>query len=385
MSHRRRVSLGLFLCGLVTFGAVYTSQPLLPLLARDWRIGPGAASLAISATTAGLAVCVIPASLLAHRFGRGRTMAAAVLAGSVLTLAAAASGSFVMLVVLRTLAGVAYAGVAGVAMGYLAEQVPAGQLGAAAGLYIAGNSIGGMLGRVLTGIEADFLGWRLALAATGLLAVAGSVAAARVLPRASTQSESDCSGLGVRTALTDWTLLRLCLVGGLAIGGFVTAYNFLGFRLAADPFDLPQSVIGLIFLAYLAGTAGSASCGRLVDRLGHRRVLLATTAVSVVATIVTLPDALPLVLVGVVTLTGGFFATNSAATAAASQHGGLAGGLYNFAYYLGASVAGTAGGVIYGAGGWTATAWYVTALFVAAGAVGVTAKAPRHVAVTMPE
>jgi YNFM family putative membrane transporter len=310
-------------------------------------------------------------------------MTASVVAGSVLTLACAASGSFVMLLILRGLTGVAFAGVVGVAMGYLVEQVPPGQLGSAAGLYVAGNSIGGMVGRVLSAAGGDFLGWRSALAIAGVLALAGAIAAARVLPASPPFPDRLPVAVwsSLRENLSDFTLLRLCLIGGLAISAFVTTYNFLGFRLLAAPFSLPATVVGLIFLTYLAGTAGSAICGRLVDRIPHRYVLLLTAAIAAIAAILTLPDVLPLVLVGLIALTAGFFATNSAATAAVSLRspGGasLAGGLYTFAYYFGASVGGTLGGVIYGAGGWTATACYVAALFIAAGLLGLTVRVGR--------
>ncbi|GAA1691873.1 MFS transporter [Fodinicola feengrottensis] len=377
-ANRRRVSLGLFLCGLVTFGAVYSGQSLLPVLATAWRITPGEASLTVSVTTGALAVFVIPASLLADRLGRSRAMAASVLAGSVLTLAGAASKSYPMLLVLRGLAGVAFAGVVAVAMGYLAEQVPAGQLGSAAGLYVAGNSVGGMVGRVLSATCGDLLGWRAALAIAGLLALVGAFAAVRILPASAPHADRPPAPLWplLKQNLSDLVLLRLCLIGGLAISAFVTAYNFLGFRLLAAPFALPATLVGLIFLTYVAGTAGSAICGRLTDRFPHRYVLLMTAAVAALAAVLTLPDSLPLILIGLIALTAGFFASNSAATAAVSLRspGGaaLAGGLYTFGYYLGASVGGTVGGMVYGAAGWTATAWYIAALFLAAGLLGLT-------------
>ncbi|WP_279581961.1 TIGR03085 family metal-binding protein [Fodinicola feengrottensis] len=319
-ANRRRVSLGLFLCGLVTFGAVYSGQSLLPVLATAWRITPGEASLTVSVTTGALAVFVIPASLLADRLGRSRAMAASVLAGSVLTLAGAASKSYPMLLVLRGLAGVAFAGVVAVAMGYLAEQVPAGQLGSAAGLYVAGNSVGGMVGRVLSA-TGDLLGWRAALAIAGLLALVGAFAAVRILPASAPHADRPPAPLWplLKQNLSDLVLLRLCLIGGLAISAFVTAYNFLGFRLLAAPFALPATLVGLIFLTYVAGTAGSAICGRLTDRFPHRYVLLMTAAVAALAAVLTLPDSLPLILIGLIALTAGFFASNSAATAAVGQ------------------------------------------------------------------
>ncbi len=40
--------------------------------------------------------------------------------------------------------------------------------------------------------------------------------------------------------------------------------------------------------------------------------------------------------------------------------------LYLFSYYLGGSVAGAFGGLVYSVGGWAATVWFVGALLLAA-------------------
>ena len=59
----------------------------------------------------------------------------------------------------------------------------------------------------------------------------------------------------------------------LLMGGFVTVYNLLAFRLLDDPYRLPASVVSLLFLTYLVGTVGSSGVGRLVGRFGRRTVL----------------------------------------------------------------------------------------------------------------
>src|SRR5947208_1872282 len=60
-------------------------------------------------------------------------------------------------------------------------------------------------------------------------------------------------------ALTDPGLLALYLVGFLLMGCFVTVYNYLDFRLLEPRFHLSQAVVGLIFVAYLAGSFSSTA------------------------------------------------------------------------------------------------------------------------------
>ncbi|MDP0919173.1 MFS transporter, partial [Klebsiella pneumoniae] len=68
----------------------------------------------------------------------------------------------------------------------------------------------------------------------------------------------------------------LFLEAFLLMGAFVTMFNYIGYRLLADPYDLSQAVVGLLSLVYLSGIYSSAKIGSLADRLGRRRVLWAT-------------------------------------------------------------------------------------------------------------
>ena len=45
------------------------------------------------------------------------------------------------------------------------------------------------------------------------------------------------------------------------MGVFVCSYNYIGFRLAAPPFSLSQTVIGSVFVLYLIGAVSSTVMG----------------------------------------------------------------------------------------------------------------------------
>ena len=71
-------------------------------------------------------------------------MRVGLVASVLLTGAAAVAPDFASLVVLRTLSGLALAAVVGVAMGHVGAEVHPAGLGSAMGLYVAGNSLGGV-------------------------------------------------------------------------------------------------------------------------------------------------------------------------------------------------------------------------------------------------
>jgi len=370
----RRVRLGLFAAALATFALLYAPQPLLPQIAATFGASPAAASLAMSAAAFALAIAIIPVSSLSEVYGRRRVMTVSALAAAVLGLAATLAPSLAVLVAIRVLQGFALAGVPAVAMAYLAEEVERGSLGRAMGLLIAGNSIGGLYGRIAAGALADHGGWRVALAGVGALSIICAVVFAMVLPRSAhfTPAPPRVRGLlaSLRQNVADSGLLRLYAVSFAAMGAFVTVYNYLTFRLSGPPWSLSSTVIGFLFAVYLAGTYSSATAGRLADRFGRKRVLACGLLVSALGALLTLPGSLAVIVAGLVVLTAGFFAAHSVASgwvgARARVAPAQASALYMCAFYVGSSVAGSAGGVCYGHGGWPATVAFVLALLVVA-------------------
>src|SRR5215210_2945247 len=115
-------------------------------------------------------------------WGRKPVMVASLFASALLTLAAALAPSWHVLLVLRALAGLTLSGVPAVAMAYLSEEMDAKAIGLAMGLYISGNALGGMAGRLVTGAMTDLSSWRVAIAAIGVLALLAALAFWRSLP-----------------------------------------------------------------------------------------------------------------------------------------------------------------------------------------------------------
>jgi predicted MFS family arabinose efflux permease len=170
--------------------------------------------------------------------------------------------------------------------------------------------------------------------------------------------------------LRDTPLLCLFGLAFVLMGGFVTVYNFLGYRLIAGPFDLPATLAGLVFLLYLAGTVSSATAGRMSDSLGRSRVLVGAVILMIGGLALSLPDWLPTVLIGILLFTAGFFAAHSVASgwvsARATTHRAEASSLYLLGYYLGSSIVGALGGVAFTLAGWVGVAGYVGTFMLAA-------------------
>ncbi|MFE5796785.1 MFS transporter [Streptomyces sp. NPDC056503] len=359
----RRMSLALFAAGLAAFALLYSTQALLPAISAEFGATASAASWTVSAATGALALCVLPLSALSERFGR-RTMMTASLAVAVgVSLLVPFAPSLEVLVALRALQGAALAGLPASAMAYLAEEVRPRALIGTIGLFVAGNSIGGMSGRIVTGWVAQLWGWRAGLAAVGLTSLLCAIAFRALLPKARhfTPGTLDPRALAatVKGHLADPLLLRLYGIGALFMTVFGAVYTVIGYRLAEAPFSLPQGVVGSIFLVYLVGTVSSAAAGKLVGRLGRRGALYLAVSTTTAGLLLSLSDSLAAVLAGLVLITAGFFAGHAVASSSVSRTAktgrAQASALYQSAYYLGSSAGGTLGAIAFHTGGWAGT------------------------------
>lgn len=368
----RRITAALFAAGMTTFVAMYCAQAVLPALSADFAVSPAASALTVSATTGLLALAIIPASALSERFGRTTVMTVSAIASALIGLVLPLSPSMGVLVGLRALQGVALAGVPATAMAYLAEEIDRRHLGAAMGRYIAGTTIGGLAGRLVASFTLDLGTWRWALEVAALVALAFTVVFVRLAPP-SRYFRPQPVGLratsrAIAHHLRAPALLSLFATALLLMGSFVSLYNMLGFRLSAAPFNLPDAVVGAIFLMYLSGTVTAALAGRIAERLGRSRVLVASEALTLTGLLLTLSSRLAVVLAGVLLFTAGFFAAHAVASGwvglLAREHRAEASSLYLFAYYLGSSVLGACAGLAFSAGGWNAEVAYI-AVFLA--------------------
>jgi YNFM family putative membrane transporter len=355
-----RANTAFFLSAFAIFASLYSVQPLLPIFADEFSLGAGAASLALSATTATLAVALLLASWVADRLGRRTLMVWAILLTSVLGLLLPFAPDWWSLIAIRTVMGLALSGLPAVAMVYLAEEMEPDALGFSMGLYIGGTAIGGMAGRLLSGVLADWFGWRPALLVLGITIAVAALAVVLLLPKPHNSARvsiglRDLTRL-IRAQFDDAGLPWLFASAFLLMGSFVTLYNYAGFRLALPPFELSHAAIATIFVVYLLGSVSSAWAGGLAQRLGRRKVYWTLVLAMAGGVFLTLVPSTPVIIAGLAIATIGYFAAHGIASAWVARRARVgraqASAIYLFAYYLGSSTLGTLGGYAWVAWGW---------------------------------
>ena len=347
-----KASLALFSGAFVTFANLYSTQALLPLLAAEFSVSPAAASLSLSVATASLAVALLFTPGVSDRIGRKSVMVTALLLASLLGFAVTFVQHYALLLVIRGLQGFVLAGLASIAMTYVNEEFSPQCRGLAMGLYVSGTTVGGMSGRIITGTLTELYNWHLALQVLAVISLICSLIFAFALPVSRHFSPQSLSltamARGFAHHLKHRPQLGRFLHGFLLMGGLVTLYNYVSFRLQGAPYGLSEAAIGWMFVIYLLGTFSSTWMGSKTDRFGPRPVLLVCMLLMLCGLLLTLADGLWLIILAMGIFTFGFFGAHSIVSSwvgrASDRYKAQASALYLLFYYAGSSLIGAVGG-----------------------------------------
>ncbi|MGE7885637.1 MFS transporter [Bacillus sp. NPDC094077] len=345
-------SIALFLGGFVTFATLYATQPLLPILAKDFGISAPAASITLSITTGIMAIMMLIVATISDVIGRKRIMVVSMFLTSIIGVLTAFSPSFTTLVLLRGALGLCIAGLPSIAMTYIGEEFEPSGLGKVMGLYICGNAIGGMTGRVFIGIVTDISSWRIALGLLGIITVICSILFWRTLPNPLNSKKQTVNFQSMWNAYAvhfkNKQLVATIFLGFTLMGSFVTLYNYIGFLLEEPPYSLSQTFIGFLFIVYLMGTFSSVFMGKQADLHGRSFTLMVSITIMMIGAIVTLVPNLIIKIIGLSIFTFGFFGSHSIASASIEKYAEVnkaqAAALYLLFYYLGSSFIGSFSG-----------------------------------------
>lgn len=348
----------LYASAVVTLGDMYLTQPVLPLLSREFGVTPASAGLTVSAVVLLIALASTIVGPLSDRFGRKRVMVFSIAALGVPTLLCAFAPSFGALLLLRAAQGLCIPGLTAVAVAYLGESVDPDKVGGIIGGWIAATVTGGLTGRVTSGVLADAFGWRAVFVVFAVLTFGVATVLAYVLPADRARQTT-----GLRAAygdllahLRDRRLLGGFLIGGALFFGFIGVFTYLPYYLTASPFNLAPGIVAFAYISYAAGVISSPLAGRLSNRVPQRLLIGIGLFVMALGMTLTLVSWVPAIVLGLVVLCGGTFTAQAVAPAFVNQNAreakGSASALYLMAYYLGGTLGGVLPGLAWQSFGW---------------------------------
>ncbi|EAR61436.1 MFS transporter [Neptuniibacter caesariensis] len=343
-----RATLALCLGSFMIFANLYVPQPLLPMLADEFAVTPLQASWSLTVTTLTLGLSLLLFGPLSDALGRTRLMVISMCGAVLCCFALSQVTEFNTLILLRAIQGICLAGLPAIAIAYMGDEFKKTAMLVAVGLYISGNTLGGIGGRLIGGFMGDLLGWQSAFAAMSLISLICLCLFVWLLPESNhfkpqrLQPAKMLSDIGRH--LRNPLLLLAYLFGGFNFFIFINQYSYVTFLLADEPYYLTASVLGMLFLTYLSGTLGSAVSGRFAHWLPQPLVMAFGVLFIMLGSLLTLVPSIWAIIMGLFINAFGFFVAHSTASSWVSHHAegakATASSIYLVFYYLGASSGG---------------------------------------------
>ena len=355
----RQLAVGL--AGYCCFINLYSPQAILPLLSGEFHATAAEVSTIITVSTLAVAVTAPFTGTVADVLGRKRVIVAAMFALVIPTLMVGLSTSLSWMIFWRGVQGLVLPPIFAVTVAYIGDEWPHNEATTAAGIYSSGSSLGGFSGRLVTGIFADWVGWRWGFFALAGIALAGAIGVMFLLPRERKFVRSEgllASGKQMLAHFRNRQLVSIFAVGFGVLFNFIATFTYVSFHLAAAPYNLSATWLGVLFVTYLAGSVLTPWTGWAVNRFGRRRFMLRVIAVWIGGVALMLASPLPLIVVGLTLCAACGLICQAISTASvtisAKAGRSSAVGLYVTSFYVGGSFGAALGGIAWTFGGWPA-------------------------------
>ncbi|MBE1487970.1 MFS transporter [Plantactinospora soyae] len=252
-----------------TVANVYFAQPLLVTIGREFALSPATVGIVVAITQLGYGLglfLVVPLGDLLDR--RRLVVTQLLLLAGALAVVGTAGTALVLL------AGIAAVGLLAVVtqsmVAYAAALAGPANRGRIVGLVTSGVVIGILFARTVSGILADFAGWRSVYLVSAALTVTLAGLLYRVLPYHPPARNRLRYGRLLRSTVslsTEEPLFRVrALLALLIFAAFSVLWSGVALPLSAPPLSLSHSAIGAFGLAGVAGALAAAPAGRLNDR-----------------------------------------------------------------------------------------------------------------------
>jgi predicted MFS family arabinose efflux permease len=358
------------------FLELYCTQPLLPMLARIFHASKTGVGMTVSAATLGVALSAPVFGALAERLPRKRVIVVSLLGVSLPTLLAATSTSLGQLIFWRFLQGITIPGIVAVVVTYIGEEWPPDRVALIMSFYVSGTALGGFIGRVSSGILADWFNWRVSFLALGVASLIGAGAVAAWLPHGRRRAPAPArAALGfayqVQGLLRNRRLIATFAVGFNVLFSLVGVFTWITFHLSAEPYRLSTTALSSLFFVYLIGLVVTPAAGFLITKVGLRAGIAGAICCSIAGVLLTLAPSLTVIILGLAMMSSGVFIAQTASQShlrVAAPPGArvTAAGFYLTCYYLGGTAAGVVPGAFWALGKWPACVAFIVAMQVVA-------------------
>src|SRR5262249_51124224 len=299
------------------YADLYITQPILPVLSREFHVAPATAGLTVSVVVLMIALVSSAYGSLSDMVGRKPVMVGSCLLLALPTLACAFASTFHLLLTFRAFQGLLMPGVTAVAVAFIGDYFSEADLGPRVGGWIAASVAGGLIGRVLSGLLAAGINWRAPFLFFGALTLVGASVIAWRLPHREGKPWVRLGDAyrGMFAHFRSRRLVGAFLIGGAVFFCFIGVFTYLPYYLTAPPFHLSTAIVSSVYLVYIAGVFTSLVSGRVSRTVGRRSLMAVGLAIACLGVLGTLVHSLPVIVLSLIVLCIGMFTVQSTAPA----------------------------------------------------------------------
>lgn len=353
---------------ILVFCTIYPPQVLLPFFAGRFAVSESQAALLTAITLFPLGIAPLSYGYILESMSSVKLLRGSILGLAVtqvaFVLAEMYTNVFALLVVIRFGQGLLLPAAMTSLMTYLSGASEGKRLQRDMSIYVAATIVGGYSGRLLTGLAAEYVGWRWYYVVLTALLIVNFL----VLGRLKKEMKVKTSRPKPRIIFDTIRRSDLVTIYGMifcvffVFAGFL---NFLPFRLTVLWGQPSESAIGFMYSGYLVGVVISLVSPRIVSAFGGAvNAILAGLAVFGMMLLVTMTSNVQLLFGALLIFCGAMFLVHSIAVGLvnrlADESKGVVNGLYIAFYYSGGVLGSYLPGLVYERFGWSS---FIGALF----------------------
>ncbi|MGC9061163.1 MFS transporter [Calditerrivibrio sp.] len=350
----------------LTFSVLYSPQPLLPVLMKEFGVDKSSAALITTVTMLPLSLSPIIYGFVLEKFTAKRVMSFAISILVVLEISIYFINDFYLLIFVRLLQGFLIPGVLTSLMTFVSMASEKSLIQRVMSYYIAATILGGFLGRFISGLISKLFGWRY-----GFLILGFSLAISFILlffiSDYKIQVKERITLKNAMNVIKTHPFLNIYITIFCTFFVFAAMLNFIPFRLKEISDNVSEFIIGLSYSGYVMGIIVSLFSMWLIKFFKtEKKVILYGLMIYLMSIPLFSVKSIFFIFFAMFVFCTGMFTTHSIASGflnkLAITNKGIVNGLYVSFYYTGGVLGTFLPGYLYKSFGWNAFLILLSAL-----------------------
>jgi len=340
---------------IVVLSVMYATQPLQPLLSREFNISIVQSSLFTAIIMFWLAVAPIIYGYILESVSSKKMLIASSIILFFTNVILGFSNSFETFLLARCLEGLTVPAILTSSMAILAN-IDKKNIQFNMSVYVASTVFGGLIGRVMSGFIATEFGWRAVFFSLSF-ALLVSLIFIKNLDLDISSKMTKATIKDVMSILKDKRFALIYLTMFTMFFVFAGLLNLLPFRIKELFGDVSETTIGLLYVGYGSGIVVALFSSKIVKFFGSQiAAVLTGGAFFMIMTLFFISQDLNVIFAMMFLLCIGMFTVHTVSTGMANsmieKQKGLTSGMYLTFYYIGGAIGSLVPSIIYAKFGW---------------------------------